>query len=45
MYGGGEGGDMGVNGGAPPRGRGGYRGGPPERGYLKILFVCLWSMY
>ncbi|BFY99884.1 hypothetical protein BsWGS_02924 [Bradybaena similaris] len=31
MYGGGDHGDMGMNGGAP-RGRGGYRGGPPERG-------------
>ncbi|GFR57701.1 KH domain-containing, RNA-binding, signal transduction-associated protein 2 [Elysia marginata] len=32
MYGGGDmGGEMGVNGGAP-RGRGGFRGAPPERG-------------
>uniref|UniRef100_A0A0B7BP49 K Homology domain-containing protein n=1 Tax=Arion vulgaris TaxID=1028688 RepID=A0A0B7BP49_9EUPU len=31
MYGGPEGGEMAANGGAP-RGRGGYRGAPPERG-------------
>lgn len=39
MYGGGDMGieEIGMNGGGAPRGRGAYRGAPPERGWVFFL--------